>query len=192
MDRNNPCESCSLQTNWGSVDSLSVVTENIFAVWWDPIFDHADDIPYILEKLIFIRNDCLENLGMSDPPNPANGFFYNVYIHHDQNDGDQDLFPNGWAYGQGTDPFGFPFLTVPHGGIYSKTLYHEGFHIFQYDSNSPGFAYSGDTQWYIESSAQWYMATYFPNDIGTYVEAGAIIGTCVPLISRGPMKICFS
>ena len=113
---------------------------------------------------------------MSDPPNPSNGFFYNVYIHHDQDQGDQDLFPNGWAYGQGTDPFGLPFLTVPYGGIYSKTLYHEGFHIFQYASNSPGFAYSGDTQWYIESSAQWYMANYFPNDVGTYVQAGAIIG----------------
>ena len=129
----------------------------------------------MFEKLMLIRNDCLDNLGMSDPPNPSYGFYYNVYIHYDEENGEQDLFPNGWAYGQGTDPFGLPYLTVPHGGIYSPTLYHEGFHIFQYDSNSPGFSYSGDTMWYIESSAQWYMANY-NNDRETYVEAGAILG----------------
>ena len=75
----------------------------------------------MFEKLMLIRNDCLDNLGMSDPPNPSYGFYYNVYIHYDEENGDQDLFPNGWAYGQGTDPFGLPYLTVPHGGIYSPT-----------------------------------------------------------------------
>ena len=35
---------------------------------------------------------------------------------------------------------------------------------------------SGDTQWYIESSAQWYMANHFPYDIMTYPQAGAIVG----------------
>ena len=104
--------------------------------------------------------------------NPGQGFFYNVYIHHDEN----DPFPSGWAFGQGTDPFGLPFLTVPSKGMYDQTIYHEGFHIFQYNANSPGFAYSGDTQWYIESSAQWYMANYFPNEVSTFVEAGAILG----------------
>ena len=104
--------------------------------------------------------------------NTGQGFFYNVYIHHDEN----DPFPSGWAFGQGTDPFGLPFLTVPSKGMYDQTIYHEGFHIFQYNANSPGFAYSGDTQWYIESSAQWYMANYFPNEVSTFVEAGAILG----------------
>ena len=87
-----------------------------------------------------------------------------------------DDFPNGWAFGQGTDPYGLPYLTVPSTGMYSTTMYHEGFHIFQYNSNSPGFAYSDDTQWYTESSAQWYKAEYFPDDIMTYVTAGAIVG----------------
>ena len=79
-----------------------------------------------------------------------------------------DLFPSGWALGQGTDPYGLPFLTVslavvaaitmleqlstlkksnlqiqiihfasvhhqqvPHGSLESRSIYHEGFHIFQ-------------------------------------------------------------
>ena len=29
-----------------------------------------------------IRQDCLNNLGMADPPNPAAGRYYNVHIHH--------------------------------------------------------------------------------------------------------------
>ena len=75
-----------------------------------------------------------------------------------------------------TDPYGLPFLTVPYGSLTSPSIFHEGYHIFQYSANSPGFAYSGDTQWYIESSAQWYMANHFPFDIMTYPQAGAIIG----------------
>ena len=71
---------------------------------------------------------------MRDPPNPGKGFYYNVYIHH----GDDDLFPSGWGMGQGTDIFGVPFLTLGYGGMFSSTAYHEGFHIFQYDANSPG------------------------------------------------------
>ena len=53
-------------------------------------------------------------------------------------------------------------------------MLHEGFHIFQYAANSPGFAYAGDSQWYIESAAQWYQATILPDDELSFVEAGAI------------------
>ena len=132
FDRNeDPCKNCQLQTNWGSTETLKVVTENIFAIWWDPkVGDHSNDVSYIFEKLIIIRNDCLNNLKMADPPNPGKGFFYNVYIHHPESTGDQDLFPNSWTYGQGTDPLGLPYLTIPHGGIYSPTLYHEIYNIY--------------------------------------------------------------
>jgi len=167
-----PCSDCSLQTYWGSEDSLSVFTRGIFAVWWDPQFDHEADAQPLYEILNLIRDDCLNNLGMADPPNPGQGFYYNVYIHH----GQDDLFPSGWALGQGTDPYGLPFLTVPHGSLGSRSIYHEGFHIFQYMANSPGFAYAADSQWYVETSAQWYMANYFPDERDTFMEAGAIIG----------------
>ena len=132
------CQDCSLQTYWGSQDTLSVATRGVFAIWWDPVFDHGGDAEPLFEILEYIRDDCLYSLGMADPPNPSKGYFYNVYIHH----GDQDLFPNGWALGQGTDPYGLPFLTVPHGSLLSHSIYHEGFHIFQYLANSPGISCS--------------------------------------------------
>jgi len=40
-------------------------------VWWYPQFDHAVDADVLLEKLIEVRTDCLNNLGMEDPPNPG-------------------------------------------------------------------------------------------------------------------------
>ncbi|MCH8216950.1 MAG: hypothetical protein IH892_09275, partial [Planctomycetes bacterium] len=50
-----------------------------------------------------------------------------------------------------------------------------GFHIFQYSSNSPGFSYSGDSQWYIESVAQWYSAKNALEEAAAFLEAGAIL-----------------
>jgi hypothetical protein len=159
------------QTEFGSVDSLEVLTNGIFAIWWDPIYDHAADAAIMFAQLNVIRDDCLDNLGMADPPNPAAGFYYNVYIHH----GADDLFPEGWGNGQGTDSFGMPFLTLPDGAhVSASNLYHEGFHIFQYSANSPGFEYSGDSQWYVESSAQWYQSENLPDDEMAFVEAGAM------------------
>merc|ERR1719239_498787 len=75
-----------------------------------------------------------------------------------------------------TDQARNPYLTVPNGSLGGKRIWHEGFHIFQYSATSPGFEYGGDSMWYIESSAQWYMAQKMPNDRDIYVEAGAVIG----------------
>ena len=149
------------------------MVKGIFVAWWDMKFDHSHEADVLLDTLLTIREDCLTNLGMADPPNPAAGHYYNVYLHHSGQDGDS--LPQ-WGMGQGTDPYGLPFLTIGYQGYDSDTVVHEGFHIFQYEANSPGFAYSGDSQWYIESSAQWYAASKNPNDIGIFVESGAIIG----------------
>ena len=162
----------SLQTAFGCQSSLEVVTNDIFAVWWDAKFDHRSDADIIFRHLKEVRQDCLNNLGMEDPPNPKAGFYYNVYIHH----GDQDNFPSEWGNGQGTDKYQLPFLTLPVGvHISESNLYHEGFHIFQYQANSTGFAYQGDSQWYVEASAQWYMCQNQPQKIDAFVEAGAIV-----------------
>lgn len=161
----------TFQTEFGSMETLEVLTDGIFAIWWDPAFDHAADTTMMFAQLNEIRNDCLDNLGMADPPNPAAGYYYNVYIHH----GPDDLFPEGWGNGQGTDRYGMPFLTLPDGAHTSESnLYHEGFHIFQYSANSPGFEYVGDSQWYIEATAQWYQSEQLPDDVMAFVEAGAI------------------
>jgi hypothetical protein len=161
-----------LRTEFGSSNTLNVETDDIFAIWWDPRFDHSNDLPTLFQWLKDIRTDCVDNLGMADPPNPSAGYYYNVYIHH----GDQDILPNGWGNGQGTDKFGMPYLTLPEGAHleYGNVL-HEGFHIMQYSANSPGYIYSGDSQWYVESAAQWYAAEKEPNGIYTFIEAGAIV-----------------
>ena len=160
-----------LRTEFGSVDKLKVKTRGIFAIWWDPEFEHEADLPTLFSWLEGIRKDCIENLGMSDPPNPLAGYYYNVYIHH----GEKDIFPNAWGNGQGTDKYGMPFLTLPSGAHLDKlNVHHEGFHIFQYNANSPGFEYANDSQWYVESSAQWYMADRNPLDESAFVETGAI------------------
>ena len=162
---------CELRTAFGSVDELTVFVDGMFAVWWYPEFDHADEARLITAQLKAIRRDAVDNLGMADPPNLAAGSYYNIYIHHGADDG----FPAGWGNGQGTDSFGVPFLTLPVGPhIDPGNLYHEGFHIFQYAASSPGFAYAGDSQWFIESAAQWYKARQLPTDLFTFIESGAI------------------
>jgi len=170
-----PCADggCTINTEFGSPEVNPYVIRGIFVVWWDPKFEHTSDAELLAEKLNFIRVDCLTNLGMADPPNPGRGNYYNVYIHH----GKDDDYPSGWAQGPGTDMFGNHFLTFPHGLVPNgPSIYHEGYHVFQYEQNSPGFEYRGDSQWYTESSAQWYMSTFDTNqDIMTFVEAGAIV-----------------
>ncbi|MFT6806940.1 MAG: hypothetical protein ACJA01_000158 [Saprospiraceae bacterium] len=159
-----------LRTEYGSISTLTVVTQGIFAIWWDPAFDHAADAHILFQRLSDMREDCLNNLNMQDPPNPAAGYFYNIYIHHGAN----DQFPAGWGNGQGTDMFAQPFLTLPTDIVldFTNTL-HEGFHVFQYSSNSPGFAYAGDSQWYTESAAQWYASIKNPTDDYLFRESAA-------------------
>jgi hypothetical protein len=78
--------------------------------------------------------------------------------------------------GQGTDENKYPYLTIPV--AYAKTgssgAQHEGFHIFQYKANSPGFTYSGDSQWFIEATANWYAAMKHPESKEDYVTASAV------------------
>jgi hypothetical protein len=148
-----------------------VAADGAFAIWWAPQFDHADDAVIMLDRLNGIRDECVHDLGMRDPPNPEACFHFNVYVHH----GPADDFPNGWGAGVGTDRHHFPYMTLPDGAHLSDSyLYHEGFHVFQYQGSSPGFGLS-DAGWYVESSAQWYMASNMPGDDNAFVEAGAII-----------------
>ena len=172
-DTDSPPVVLSLQSEFANETDHLVEVDDIFAIWWDPAAaDHSGDLSTLFGWLKDIRQDCLNNLGMQDPPNPAAGHFYNVYIHH----GEADSFPNGWGNGQGTNAYGLPYLTLPNGAhLEHGNVLHEGFHIFQYSANSPGFAYSGDSQWYVESAAQWYQAMKLPTEELTFVEAGAIV-----------------
>ncbi len=166
-----------LITEFGDPAVMAVDTQGIFAIWWYPdVFDYSADTQTMFEYLKLVRDECLNNLNMQDPPNPDAGYYYNIYIHHGVN----DPFPSGWANGQGTDVYGMPYLTLP-GGLHTSfnNLMHEGFHIFQYSGNNPNFAYSGDSKWIVETTAQWFMTHMntpmdpYPDDDKIFQESTA-------------------
>jgi hypothetical protein len=172
-----------LRTLYGSTTTCNYITRDIFVVWWDKNYDYREGAENLLKSLIETRKVCLDTFGMKDPKG-SDKYYYNVYIH---NSG-ADLFPNNWAQGQGTDRDGYPYLTIPdkltspdyHGHV------HEGFHIFQYNANSPGFKYKGDSQWFIEATANWYVNIRYPNDLD-----GFICGQAVTAIPQVPMWYSF-
>ena len=173
-----------LLTEYGNVTENDVITEGIFAVWWDKTFDMRTHAEAAMADLQAIRDVSLNEFGLRDPPNPGLGSYYNVYIH--QPGPGNDNYPASWGAGQSTDGFGRPFLTLPGDLAYNLygdpnrffvdplLLYHEGFHVFQYSANSPGFAYAGDTGWYVEASANWFAATYNADLDMAHLEAGSL------------------
>lgn len=158
----------TIQNVYGNVTDCDTMTRGIFIVWWDNSFNYSAIADELLDSLISYRNTCLTTLGMADPPNPDDGYYYNVYIHSPSSA--TDIFAQyGWGVGQGTDINGYPFLTITN-GLANDWIYgsHEAFHIFQYNSNSPGFSYSGNSQWFIEASAEWFAEVQNPNNPLTF------------------------
>jgi hypothetical protein len=150
----------------------SYITRDIYVVWWDNNFDYTAEVDIMLDQMIDYRNTCLNELNMLDPPNVIDGYYYNVYLHGDG--GYFDVY--GWGNGQGTDSNGYPYLTLPYPIITDLVnLAHETFHIFQYNANSPGFAYSGDSQWYIEASANWFAARQNITAPRAFIEAESLV-----------------
>ena len=47
----------TLRTAWGSEETLEVVMDGIYAIWWDPRFDHAADAVAMFDQLGRIRRD---------------------------------------------------------------------------------------------------------------------------------------
>jgi hypothetical protein len=165
----------SINTYFGSLEECDTMTRSIYIVWWDNDFDFATEADVLLDSMISYRTTCLNDLLMADPPNPENGFYYNVYIHVPGNP--NCVFnPLGWGNGQGTDPNGYPYLTLPDGVLDDwVNNSHETFHIFQYNSNSPGFSYAGDSQWYIEATANWFAGKQNPGADRAFIEAESLV-----------------
>ena len=148
------------------------MTRDIFVVWWDNDFDYTEEVDVMLDQMIIYKNICLSQLGMVNPPNVIDDFYFNVYLH-----GDGGFYDtNGWGNGVGTDSNGYPYFTLPYQLTSDLVnLAHETFHIFQYNSNSSGFAYSGDSQWYIEASANWFAAIQNENAPRALIEAESLV-----------------
>ena len=139
--------------------SANVTTEGIFAVHWNPSTGATEQkVSDLLDRLHEVRCLCLE-WGMEDPPTVGRNVYYNVF------------FEDGRGQGQGTH-MGLPYLNLP---VTNPAVEHEGFHIFQYDATAPGFEYAGDSQWFIETSAQWFKAYMKPTATSTFIEAMAIL-----------------
>ncbi len=165
----------TINSVYGNLIDCDTVTRGIYIVWWDNSFDYSSQADVLLDSMISYRDICLNELEMMDPPNPLDGYYYNVYIHVPGNTNDI-FYQYGWGNGQGTDSNGYPFLTLPN-SVLSDWLNnsHETFHIFQYNSNSPGFSYSGSGQWYIEASANWFAAKQNITASRAFVEAESLV-----------------
>ena len=172
-----------IRTLYGSTTTCDHIKDDIFVVWWDKQKDYREGAATVLNSLIETRKFCRDTFGMKDPKG-TDKYYYNVYLH----DNEPDIFPKGWSQAQGTDAEGYPYLTLPytltspdyHGHV------HEGFHIFQYNANSPGFKYQGDSQWFIEATANWFVNIRYPNDVN-----GFICGEAVTAIPQVPMWYSF-
>jgi hypothetical protein len=148
------------------------MTRDVFVVWWDNDFDYSAEVDILLDQIIGYRNECLNVLNMMDPPGVIDGYYQNIYLH-----GDGGYFDSyGWGNGVGTDSNGYPYYTMPY-NLFNDiiTVAHEIFHLYQYNSNSPGFAYSGDSQWYIEASANWYGARQDFTAERAFIEAESLV-----------------
>ncbi|MCH8020593.1 hypothetical protein IH785_12100 [candidate division KSB1 bacterium] len=86
-----------LRTQFGDTLTCKYRAEGIFAIWWDAKYDHDIDAGFVLDSLLSIQAISLNELGLQNPPNPGDGYYYNVYLHH----GNDDLYPSGWGNGQG-------------------------------------------------------------------------------------------
>ncbi|MAZ73063.1 MAG: hypothetical protein CMC70_07925 [Flavobacteriaceae bacterium] len=161
----------TINSEFSNTTEYDYVTEGIYIVWWDNEWDYEADALELLTYMQPYRDYCLDILDMQDPPNPTDGFFYNVYLHHGEDD-----FPSWWGNGQGTDSNGYPYLTLPIGAHNDwVNVAHETFHVFQYSATSQGFAYSGDSQWYIEASANWFAAIQNEGVAGAFLEAESLV-----------------
>ena len=163
-----------LRSDFSNESNANVMTNGIYAIWWDKNFehDHTAEADFTFSKLNAARDRALNELHMFDPPNVAAGFYVNIYIHHDG-----DIFNEyNWGNGVGTNAYGLPYWSTGHGGTtVESNIYHESFHLFQYNQNSPGFTYSGDSMWYTETTAQWFAFTNQPFLHDAIVEAKALI-----------------
>lgn len=160
---------------FGDLTECDTMTRSIYIVWWDKDYNYSAQVDVLLDSMISYRNTCLDSMAMMDPPNPLDGYYYNVYI-HTPGDPAGFFYPYQWGNGQGTDVNGYPFLTLPNGVLTDwVNNAHETFHIFQYNANAPGFAYSGDSQWYIEASANWFAAKENITENRAFVEAESLV-----------------
>lgn len=162
----------TINDTFADQNECQYMTRDAFIVWWDNDFDYSAEVDVLLDQIITYRIECLNVLNMMDPPSIIDGYYQNIYLH-----GDGGYFDsNGWGNGVGTDSNGYPFYTMPY-NLFDDTITiaHEIFHLYQYSSNSPGFEYASDSQWYIEASANWYGARQDFTAERAFIESESLV-----------------
>lgn len=169
-----PLSPLSLLAEFGDPTLHEVYTSGPWAIWYHPDFFTLAEATQTADLLNTTRERAVLEYGMPDVVTLADRNYVNVYLH---DPGGDDGLPDGWANGVGTNSFDDPYITFPLGaGVDVRNVAHEGFHIFQYTATSPGFGYEGDSQWYIETTAEWFSIEALPGAEDTYATAGAIAG----------------
>ena len=162
-------------TDHGDFNECNTLENGPFRIWWDKDMPFPE-ASFILGKLMDYRADCINNLGMQDPPNAQAGAYVNVYAHDPGNPNDH-FTQYGFACGVGTEnyntPYRGPFLACGRGTLSGSptTRAHETFHLFQYNQTSPGYVYSGHSSWYTEACANLYGMFRYPEDDYSYSNA---------------------
>ncbi len=171
-----PPDDLTLQRMYVQPDRHQVFEQGMWAIWYDPAFFTQADAQSTANGLDSARCAALTDYGMRWPANIAAGVRFNVYLHVP---GEDDGFGDyGWGNGVGGNDAGLPFMTLPRGAHADLTnLDHEGFHVFQWEATSPGYINDGDSGWFTESSAEWFMSSRNPDADGIYTTASAVAGT---------------
>lgn len=161
-----------IKSTFGDLTTCDTVTKGIYIVWYRKGQNVRAGLLSMLDSLMKYRNLCLNSYGLLDPPNVRDGYYFNIYMPKNN-----DSIPVKPGNGVSTDVNKYPFMVVNMGnqnGGYVN-LAHETFHIFQYSNTSPGFDYSGDSQWFTEASANWFSAVVNPDNPDIFVEALSLV-----------------
>ncbi len=154
-----------IHSDFGNLTECDTLAQGRFLLWWDTDYPLAE-ASSILDRLNSYADECNTDLNMNFPPNSQAGAYVNVYIHISGPDDYLSQFVGG--NGVGTEnyntQFQGPYWSTGRGTAVGDfaTAAHEIFHVMQYDSNSPGYEYSGSSQWYTEASASFYAMTRYP------------------------------
>ncbi|MEM6678941.1 MAG: hypothetical protein AAF675_13830, partial [Pseudomonadota bacterium] len=169
-----PTPPLTLEAEFGDPTRHEVLTQGAWAIWYNPSFIDASEAQIAADFLQVARCRAVTNHQTPDAISLGAGHYVNVYLHEP---GEEDGFPEGWGNGVGTNAFNLPYVTFPNVAWADReNVDHEAFHIFQYDSDAPGFDYAGDSGWYVETTANWFSIQPDLASTTAYVTAGAIAG----------------
>lgn len=149
--------------DWTGLDAKSGLADparhtnlarGMWSIWYDPEHFDQSDARTTLNRLNAARCLATVQFGLEVPKSVRAGEMVNVYLHDPYaNDGFDDELGNG----VGSDDREYPFMTLPLGAHEdASNVYHEAFHIFQFETTSTGFRYEGDSGWFVETTANWF------------------------------------